>query len=158
MRLSLALTAILVTSLLPVTHAQAPQNSGPNTLSSTAAPQDTPATATISVPIHDGDPATVTGTLALHTRAGHQFLVIESPTPYRLVLPPGHLGAPRRIIRDISFSLPGQESTITPFAGRTITAAGKLHIEPGTRTSWNGATLEATIVILPGGHQLHARH
>ena len=158
MRVSFVLTAILLTTILPLTHAQTPQNSGPNTLSSTAAPQDTAATTTVSVPIHDGDPATVTGTLTLHTRAGKQFLVIESPTPYRLVLPAGHLGTPARVIRDISFSLPGQTGTITPFAGRTVTATGKLHIEPKTANSWNGALLEATTVILPGGQQLHAKH
>ena len=44
------------------------------------------------------------------------------PTPYRLVLPPGHLGTPARIIRDISFTLPGQTGAITAFAGRTVTA------------------------------------
>ena len=158
MRLSLVLIAALTTTLLPQSPAQAPQNSGPNTLSSTSAPQDTPASTTVSVPIHDGDPATVTGTLALQTRAGKQFLVIQSPTPYRLVLPPGHLGTPARVIRDISFTLPGQTGTLTPFAGRTVTATGKLHIEPKATTSWNGATLEATTVILPGGHQLHAKH
>ncbi len=160
MRTSLVLAATLVTIFLPLALAQAPQNSGPNTLSSTAPPstQETPAAPTVSVPIHDGDPATVTGTLALQTRAGKQFLVIESPTPYRLVLPRGHLGTPARIIRDISFTLPGQETTITPFAGRTVTATGKLHIEPKTTLSWNGALLEATTVILPGGQQLHAKH
>ena len=157
MRLSLALAAALMTTLLPPSQAQAPRDSGPNTLSSTSAPQDTPATPTVSVPIKDGDAATVTGLLALHTRAGKQFLVLESPTPYRLVLPPGHLGTPARIIRDISFTLPGQEATVTPFAGRTVTAVGKLHIEPKTTASWNGALLEANTVILPGGKQLHAR-
>ncbi len=156
----LFLTALLL--LAPIapaqTGSQAPQDSGPNTLSSTAAPQDTPVPPTVSVPIKDGDPATVTGLLALHTRAGKQFLVLESPTPYRLVLPPGHLGTPARIIRDISFTLPGQEPAITPFVGRTVTAVGKLHIEPKTTASWNGALLEAKTVILPGGHQLHSKH
>ena len=155
----LFLTAFLLLAPLAPAQArnQAPQNSGPNTLSSTTAPQDTPAAATVSVPIQDGDSATVTGTLALHTRAGRQFLVIESPTPYRLVLPPGHLGAPRQIIRDISFTLPGQTGAILPFSGRTVTATGTLHIEPKATNSWNGALLEATTVILPGGRQLHAR-
>lgn len=156
MRLSLVVAVALLATVLPLTHAQAPQDSGPNTLSSTAAPQDSPATPTVSVPIKDGDPATVTGLLAVRTRAGKQFLVIESPTPYRLVLPPGHLGTPARVIRDISFTLPGQQATITPFAGRTVTAVGKLHIEPRTTLSWNGALLEANTVILPGGKQLHA--
>ena len=129
MRAPITLAAALLLASTLAIHAQshAPQNSGPNTLSSTPTPQDTPAAPTVSVPIHDGDPATVTGLLALHTRAGKQFLVIESPTPYRLVPPPGHLGAPAKIIRDMAFALPGQQDTITPFAGRTVTATGKLH-------------------------------
>ncbi len=156
----IAATLLLASTLTAQTQSHAPQNSGPNTLSSTAPPtaQTDATTATVSVPIHDNDPATVTGLLALHTRAGKQFLVIESPTPYRLVLPPGHLGTPARVIRDISFNLPGQDAAITPFAGRTVTAVGKLHIEPKAAVSWNGALLEATTVILPGGQQLHSKH
>ncbi len=153
--LTLAAALLFFTSIL---YAQTPQNSGPTTLSSSPVPQDTPAAATVSVPIHDGDPATVTGTLALHTRAGKQFLVIESPTPYRLILPPGHLGTPASVIREISFTLPGQEAAIIPFAGRVVTATGKLHIEPKAANSWNGALLESTTVILPGGRQLHAKY
>ncbi len=148
MRAHLILAAALLAPTL--LHAQTPKNSGPTTLSSTPTSQDTPSTSTVSVPIHNGDPATVTGTLALQTRAGKQFLIIESPTPYRL-------GATRQVIRDIAFTLPGQETAIIPFAGRTVTATGKLHILPKPAASWNGAVLEATTVILPGGQQLHAK-
>ena len=152
------LTAALLLAALPLLlFAQTPQNSGPTTLSSTSSQADTPAAPTVSVPIHDGDAATVTGALALHTRAGKQFLVIESPTPYRLLFPAASHATPR-VIRDISFTLPGQAEAITPFAGRTITASGKLHLEPKTAQSWNGALLEATTVILPGGQQLRGKH
>jgi hypothetical protein len=157
MRDLLTFTALLLAAALAPAPAQTPKNSGPTTLFSTAAPAPQTAT-TVSVPIKDGDPATVTGTLALHTRAGQQILVIESPTPYRLLLPPGHLGTPAKIIRDIAFILPGQTAVIAPFAGRTVTAVGKLHIDPNSTTSWNGATLESTTVLLPGGKQLHAKH
>ena len=152
MRVLLLTTAVFLSPTLP-TPAQTPQNSGPNTLSSSPAQTATPAPI-VSVPIHDGDPATVTGTLTLHTRAGKQFLVLESPTPYRLLFPVAAHATPR-VIRDISFSLPGQESTLASFAGRTLTATGRLHLEPKAASSWNGALLESTTVILPGGKQLH---
>ena len=152
---------LLATALLPFitagSPAQAPRNSGPATTARSATQADSTPNI-VSVPIHDGDPATVTGTLALHTRAGKQFLVIESPTPYHLVPPSGSLDAPPRIIRDISFNLAGQQAAIIPFVGRVITATGKLHIELRTKTSWNGALLESRIVILPGGKQLHEKH
>lgn len=157
MRAHLILAIALPGLLSALSPAQSPRDSGPVTTDGSPMQSDSAST-TVSVPIHDGDPATVTGMLALHTRAGKQFLVIESPTPYRLVPPSGALGAPAKVIRDIAFNLPGQQAAILPFVGRTVTATGKLHIESKSAASWNGALLESSIVILPGGKQLHEKH
>lgn len=115
-----------------------------------------PTADTVSVPLSQGDSATVTGTLAVRRRGSRQFLVIESPTPYRLVHDQQSGAAAGKVIRDIPIHLPGQDAQLTGFSGRTITATGHLHFEPAA-TSWNGALLESSIVILPGGKELKAR-
>ena len=111
---------------------------------------------TVSVPLADGDSATVTGTLAVRHRGSRQFLVIESPTPYRLVHDQQAGAAAGKVIRDIPIRLAGQDSELNPFSGQVVTATGHLHFQPAA-TSWNGALLESSTVILPGGKQLHAR-
>lgn len=126
----------------------APFTPGTNTASAQA-----PAGTTVSVPIHEGDPATVTGTLVLRHRAGKQFFILQSPTPYRLLFP---LGDPPKVVRDLEIHLPGQAAALAAFAGKTITANGKIHLTPGPPT-WNGALIECRLIILPGGSRLNAK-
>jgi len=111
---------------------------------------------TVSVPIANGDSATVTGPLAIRQRGSRQFLVIESPTPYQLMHDKQTGAAANKVIRDIPIRLQGQDAALTPFAGRNVTATGHLRFQPAS-TSWNGALLESSIVILPGGKELRAR-
>ncbi len=111
---------------------------------------------TVTVPLADGDTATVTGRLALEQRSGQQFLVLQSPTPYRLVhdhQAGEHAG---KIVRDIPIHLAGHDADLRSLAGQTLSAKGHLQFQPAS-TSWNGALLEATDVVLPGGKQLHSK-
>ena len=110
---------------------------------------------TVNVPIANGDSATVTGMLAIRHRGARQFLVIESPTPYRLINDLQSGSAAGKIIRDIPIHIPGHDAELTGFSGRTVTATGHLRFAPAA-TSWNGALLESNLVILPGGQELRA--
>ncbi len=112
---------------------------------------------TVSVPLADGDSATVTGVLAVRHRNGQQFLVLQSPTPYSLVhdhQAGEHTG---KLVRDIPIELQGRDADLSALSGRTLTAKGHLLFQPAA-TSWNGALLQASVVILPGGKELRPRH
>ena len=111
---------------------------------------------TVSVPLADGDAATVGGTLTVQHRGKEQFLVLQSPTPYSLVhdhQAGEHAG---KIIRDIPIHLAGHDADLLPLVGQTLTAKGHLEFQ-AAGNSWNGALLQATVVVLPGGHQLHSK-
>ena len=99
---------------------------------------------------------TVTGPLAVRQRGGHKFLVIESPTPYRLLFASTTNVAPR-VVRDIPFHLAGGDAQLTTYTGRTVTATGRLELHQPAPTLWNGALLQATDMVLPDGKQLHAK-
>lgn len=148
-RPTLCMQAHLLAALFLFAPAQSPQNSGPDTLSSTA---QSPTGTTVSVPIHERDPATVTGTLALRHRAGKQFLVLESPTPFRLLFASG---VRPKVVRDLEIHLPGQDTAIAAYAGQVLTASGSFHLATGPST-WNGAVIRCRLILLPGGKQLHA--
>ena len=77
---------------------------------------------TVSVPLANGDSATVTGMLAVRHRGARQFLVIESPTPYRLVHDQQTGAAAGKVVRDIPIHLAGRDAQLTGFSGRTVTA------------------------------------
>lgn len=111
---------------------------------------------TVSVPLANGDSATVTGVLTLQHRGGQQFLVLQSPTPYSLVHDHQSGEHAAKVIRDVAIHLAGRDGELTPLAGRTLTAKGRLKFQPAS-TSWNGALLEATVVVLPDGRQLHSK-
>ena len=111
---------------------------------------------TVSVPLANGDSATVTGMLAVRHRGDRQFLVIESPTPYRLLHDQQASARGDKVIRDIPIHLQGHDAELTGFSGQTVTATGHLQFKPAA-TSWNGAILESSIIILPGGRELRAQ-
>jgi len=107
---------------------------------------------TQALPLVDGSQVTVQGRLAIEHRGWSTYLVIKTAAPYRAMFDPNE--STPKIVHEIGLTLTWQGEALAAEAGKSVTAGGKVQLEPVSPYYWNGALLVADRVSLADGRVL----
>jgi len=102
-----------------------------------------------AIPLIDGAVVTIHGRLTARFQGYKRFLAITTTTPYRLMFDPAE-SAPTTV-HEIPILLEGNNDKLSTLTGKTITATGKVQLEPVSPYYLNGIFLRANSVVLPDG-------